>query len=199
MRAGEDGDRAAGEPQDAAGKAEKESQVEPLNLSGFLSRILEQLSITSWLPAAMLTANASLLLLFRKQGSVDVAAATIHGREGGIAARQPSPAEGLIVCKHGHGCEQNAEPPSREPSNDGAKAREISGLTDRGACVCDVQFSRGSRAAYEKVLCWVLWSPICTPWAPRTSTVYLPPRVPWSSISRISAWASSTIRGSSAA
>jgi hypothetical protein len=27
--------------------------------------------------------------------------------------------------------------------------------------------------AYEKVLCWVLWSPICTPWAPRTSMVYL--------------------------
>jgi hypothetical protein len=27
---------------------------------------------------------------------------------------------------------------------------------------------------YEKVLCWVPWSPTCTPWAPRTSTAYLP-------------------------
>jgi len=75
MTAGEGGGGAARDPQDGAGKAEQESPVEPLDLSGFLSRILEQLSITSWLPAAMLTANASLLLLFRKQGRVDVTAA----------------------------------------------------------------------------------------------------------------------------
>jgi hypothetical protein len=56
-------------PQEATDRSEAQA------LSSFVSRILEQLSVTSWLPAAMLTVNGTLLLLFRSQEKMDPVAA----------------------------------------------------------------------------------------------------------------------------
>ena len=53
------------------GSAEKAAQ----NLSHFLGKVLDQLSITSWLPAAMLVGASAVLLQLRSQGDYNVAAA----------------------------------------------------------------------------------------------------------------------------
>jgi len=47
----------------------------PANVSAVLAKVLEQLSVTSWLPSAMLIANVTILLTFQSLGGVDVAAA----------------------------------------------------------------------------------------------------------------------------
>ena len=41
-------------------------------LSAFIARVLDQLTLSAWLPAALFTAGAAILLQFRRQGSVDV-------------------------------------------------------------------------------------------------------------------------------
>ncbi|WDF34032.1 hypothetical protein PTW37_03645 [Arthrobacter agilis] len=42
------------------------------NLSAVVARVLDQLSVTSWLPAAFMVAGASVLLRFHAQGSSDI-------------------------------------------------------------------------------------------------------------------------------
>jgi hypothetical protein len=41
-------------------------------ISAFIARVLDQLTLSAWLPAALFTAGAALLLQFRRQGSVNL-------------------------------------------------------------------------------------------------------------------------------
>lgn len=61
--------------------------TESLDLSEFATKLLEQLSVTSWLPAAVLTANGALLAAFWRADSVDPAS----------VARQLERATGVTV------------------------------------------------------------------------------------------------------
>lgn len=65
--AGADSGPAAGGSADAASP--------PDGLSSFVARVLDQLTLSAWLPAALLTASSALLVRFRAQESADVAAA----------------------------------------------------------------------------------------------------------------------------
>lgn len=58
-----------------AGAAGDKGQADAGGLSAFLGRVLDQLSLSSWLPAAMLVGNLALLIKLRGQERVDVAAA----------------------------------------------------------------------------------------------------------------------------
>lgn len=44
----------------------------PDGLSAFIARVLDQLTLSAWLPAALFTASLAVLLQFRRQGSVDI-------------------------------------------------------------------------------------------------------------------------------
>lgn len=50
----------------------------PEGLSAFVAKILDQLSLSAWLPAALLSATLTLLLQFRRQHSADLHAALIE-------------------------------------------------------------------------------------------------------------------------
>lgn len=47
----------------------------PEGLSAFVARVLDQLTLSAWLPAALLTVASALLIRFRAQDSADIAAA----------------------------------------------------------------------------------------------------------------------------
>ena len=49
----------------------------PEKLSAFLARILEQLSLSAWLPAAYLTVSLAVLYRLREQKDLDVGAAVV--------------------------------------------------------------------------------------------------------------------------
>lgn len=53
----------------------QEVAAPPDGVSAFVARILDQLTLSAWLPAALLTSCAALLVRFRIQGSVDLPAA----------------------------------------------------------------------------------------------------------------------------
>jgi hypothetical protein len=52
-----------------------EEEASPQGLSAFAAKVLDQLSLSAWLPAALLSVTLALLLQFRKQDSADLDAA----------------------------------------------------------------------------------------------------------------------------
>ena len=48
------------------------TSVSPEGISAFIARVLDQLTLSAWLPAALFTAAAAVLLQFRRQRSVNV-------------------------------------------------------------------------------------------------------------------------------
>jgi hypothetical protein len=54
-----------------------EVQPQPEGLSQFISKVLDQLSLSAWLPAAMLVGCTAILLQLRSQGNFDVGAAVV--------------------------------------------------------------------------------------------------------------------------
>lgn len=56
-------------------QAETGPSARPTGVSRLLSRILEQLSVSSWLPAAMLVGNLAVMLQMRQLGVIDLVAA----------------------------------------------------------------------------------------------------------------------------
>lgn len=58
-------------------RSSKRAEAEaPSGVSAFVARVLDQLSLSAWVPSALLTLCLALLLQFRAQRSVDLAAAT---------------------------------------------------------------------------------------------------------------------------
>lgn len=51
---------------------EPDSQPASEGVSAFFARVLDQLSLSAWFPAALLTASGALLIQFRRQGSIDI-------------------------------------------------------------------------------------------------------------------------------
>lgn len=56
-------------------KSAEESPESPKGISAFSAKVLDQLALSAWLPAALLTAAGSFLLQFRRQRSVDLSTA----------------------------------------------------------------------------------------------------------------------------
>jgi hypothetical protein len=50
----------------------------PDGVSAFIAGVLDQLSLSAWLPAGLLTAGIAVLLQFRSSGSVDVLKAVME-------------------------------------------------------------------------------------------------------------------------
>lgn len=59
----------------AAPAPEAEASAAPEGMSAFIAKVLDQLSLSAWLPAALLSATLALLLQFRRQHSADLALA----------------------------------------------------------------------------------------------------------------------------
>jgi hypothetical protein len=55
--------------------SKEEEAKAPEGLSQFISKVLDQLSLTAWLPSAMLVGITALLLQLHKQGNLDIAGA----------------------------------------------------------------------------------------------------------------------------
>lgn len=60
---------------EAASRPSEGEQQAPEGLSPFLGRVLNQLSLTSWLPSIMLVGVSALLIRLHSQGDTDISAA----------------------------------------------------------------------------------------------------------------------------
>src|ERR1700760_3896342 len=61
--------------QNSGSEPDEATSDSPSGISAFVARVLDQLSLSAWLPAAVLTAGVAVLLQFRSDKSADVLAA----------------------------------------------------------------------------------------------------------------------------
>ena len=73
-------------------KAGHTTSVSSEGISAFIARVLDQLTLSAWLPAALFTAAAAVLLQFRRQRSVNVLHAV------GVLAADPVRVLVLMIC-----------------------------------------------------------------------------------------------------
>lgn len=59
----------------APAKEDSQAEVSPAGISAFVAKVLDQLTLSAWLPAAVFAASVALLLQFRRQGSANIAEA----------------------------------------------------------------------------------------------------------------------------